>query len=112
MEDFEDRLWLGLSPRPLEGFRFLCYRLTTREELRAMRHTSMNYDLMQSNARLEILTCDADVLALQNVDNTEFWREVLAAHDYDVVVGLRTDLRFTGHEANIIGEHPQRNWHP
>ena len=112
MEDFEDRLWLGLSPRPLEGFRFLCYRLTTREELRAMRHTSMNYDHMQSNARLEILTCDADVLALQNVDNAEFWRDVLAAHDYDVVTGQRTHVRFTGHEANIIGERPQIYCYP
>ena len=104
MEGFEDRLWLSSpSAGPPDGFRFLSYRLTTREELRTMRHTSMDFDLLRRNAWVEMLVCDADVIALQNVDDTEHWREVLAAKGYDLVIGERTQMRFTGREANVIG---------
>ena len=103
MEGFEDRFWLSSDPRAPEGLRFLSYRLTTREELRTMRHTSMDYDLLRRNAWAELLVCDADIIALQNIDETELWRVELAAKGYDVVVGERTQRRFTGSEANIIG---------
>ena len=102
-EPMEGRLWMAVGEECHEGVRFLSYRLTTREELLAMPHVAMDCDLLRRNAWIEVQSCGADILALQNIDDMKLWREQLASKGYDVVVGDRTQTRDAHGESNAIG---------
>lgn len=105
----EERVWFELPPRrevlpgPIgETVRFLSYKLLTNKELKGLVHTDFDYNYLNTLVCREIISFDADILGLQNIEDFNSWRSFLATHGYDSLFKKKTSKKRLDQEGNLI----------